>query len=45
MIWLLIGFAVISYGMIFYAEYRKEKRKKREEKANASHIPNNNENN
>ena len=31
MIWLLIGFAVISYAMVFYAEYRREKKKKREQ--------------
>ena len=30
MVWLLIGFAIISYGMVFYAEYRKERKKKKE---------------
>ena len=30
MVWLLIGFALISYGMVFYAEYRKERKKKKE---------------
>lgn len=36
MIWLLIGFAVISYAMIFYAEYRKERKKKKEKQQTSS---------
>lgn len=39
MIWLLIGFALISYGMIFYAEYRKERKKKKEKQQNTVTAP------
>ena len=41
MVWLLIGFALISYGMVFYAEYRKERRKKKEKQQTPTPIDEN----
>ena len=36
MLWLLLGFAAITYGMVFFVEYRREKRKKLEREMEAS---------
>ena len=41
MVWLLIGFALISYGMIFYAEYRKKRKEIKEKQQNPTSIDEN----